>query len=137
MEISIIQEIRARIKNSVHPAGGWRIPAERIECMDGFSVSIQAGMHNNCTPRLNTAEWTAFELGKPSAQDDLLSRHKAVGEEIYPYVLAETIEKLIEKHGGMKSANADSIHGHWIKPKAGPQLEGRTTGRQNHAQVAS
>ena len=108
MEISIIQEIRERIKNSVHPAGGWRIPTERIECADGFSVSIQAGMHNYCMPRLNIAEWAAFELGDPSAQDDLLSGYKEVGSEIYPYVPADTIEKLIEKHGGLKPANTES-----------------------------
>jgi len=40
---------------------------ERLECNDGFSLSVQAGQSHYCAPRDNAGPWTHVELGYPSA----------------------------------------------------------------------
>lgn len=77
----------------------------RVVCADGYSVSIQAGEHLYSRPRSNHGPWEAFELGYPSAADDLLSRYAEDSsrptDTVYGYVPADVVGRLIEKHGGI------------------------------------
>lgn len=80
----------------------------RIECKDGFSISVQAGYGKYSMPSTNieTGEYFLVELGYPS-EPDVLINHYADDKTnykntIYPYVPVVVVERLIEKHGGVK-----------------------------------
>lgn len=80
----------------------------RIVCKDGFSMSVQAGRAIYNCPRENvkSGDYTAVEIGFPSAKEELICEYaedENYTATIYPYVPVEVVEKVIEKHGGMKS----------------------------------
>ena len=79
----------------------------RLYCNDGYSISVQASAFHYCYPRLNGAKnYESVELGFPSMEDELINEY-AEGldytETVYGYVPIEIVEKLIEKHGGIKT----------------------------------
>ena len=84
-----------------------RTPAPRVECKDGFSVSIQANQWAYCEPQDNEGPYTSFELGFPSAGDDLIMEYMDGSElsptqNVYGRVPLAVVEALLEKHGGVK-----------------------------------
>ena len=83
---------------------GHLMPANRITCADGFSVSVQAGYANYCSPRDNVGDWNKFELGFPSEADDLIQEYAEEPnnptETVYGYVPMSVVVALLEKHGG-------------------------------------
>lgn len=87
--------------------GAFVEPRERIECEDGFSLSVQASRFNYCTPRENLADgnYTSVEVGFPNAEEPELNAFiEGKGnpcKAIYPYVPIEVIDKIIKKHGGI------------------------------------
>lgn len=93
------EEINGRLYVGVSP---------RIECVDGFNISVQCNETAYCTPRLNlpdVAGYTEFELGFPNALDPLLDEYAEVmdtTETVFPYVPRSVVEELIAKHGGIK-----------------------------------
>lgn len=81
----------------------------RCEFNDGYHVSIQAGDGKYSTPRITDyPEYDAFELGFPSAPDDLLTEYaedaKRPTDTVYGYVPVRVLLALCEKHGGIKGA---------------------------------
>ena len=78
---------------------------KRIECKDGFSISVQANDSAYCTPRRNKAwPYSNVELGYPSKLDDLIedySEEPGTTRTVYGYVPIEIVNQLIEKHGGI------------------------------------
>ena len=79
----------------------------RIECADGFIVSVQASHTHYCTPRDNRGPYSHVECGYPSEKDELLIPFIEVRTDdptstVYPWVPVEVVEAVIEKHGGMK-----------------------------------
>lgn len=79
--------------------------APRIECMDGFSLSVQASHGAYCQPRTNLADWYQVEVGYPSAQPtEFLSyaedRDKPTST-VYGYVPVELVVAEINLHGGV------------------------------------
>lgn len=81
-----------------------------VICADGFTVSIQASEFYYCFPRKTftpdeTQSYHSFELGFPSAADDLIQQYAEEPETptdtIYSYVPAEIVDALIAKHGGI------------------------------------
>ena len=79
----------------------------RIVCEDGFSMSVQAGKEIYSFPRENVKSgcYEAVEIGYPNAKEELICEYAESGnytDTIYPYVPVEVVEKVIEKHGGMK-----------------------------------
>jgi len=90
---------------------------QRIRCMDGFSMSVQADSNMYCEPRIDGIEtkYTAVEVGFPSEEEILLNEHVEGGfldnddyfghdtytESVYPYVPSTVVREVIEKHGGM------------------------------------
>ena len=87
--------------------GHYQATRPRVYCNDGYSVSIQAGQGMYCTPRENLKEgdYKTVELGFPSEKDELINEYaecENYTETVYGYVPIEVVEKLLEKHGGMK-----------------------------------
>lgn len=84
--------------------------AKRIECADGFSISVQANWGAYCNPRENIAEWTLVECGFPSSEPELIMNHaedpEKPTETVYGYVPTFLVEELIAIHGGQKEASA-------------------------------
>ncbi len=93
------------LKETFKPDAEYQL-RDRIVCVDGYTVSVQGNTGAYCTPRIDTDEYSAVELGFPSEGDALINHLKeCVGDEptetVYPYVNIDTVEKLIEKHGGI------------------------------------
>ncbi len=89
---------------------GFRGPMQKqfdhIECVDGFTMSVQASRTHYCRPREDGAWWDQVEVGYPSAEEPLLMPYAESPETptmtVYGYVPVEVIDAVIEKHGGMK-----------------------------------
>jgi hypothetical protein len=100
-------EIVSRIVNGRRIDNGFDAGLSRkIRCADGYTVSVQANRLAYCSPRVDGAEvYTAFELGFPSAADDLLNEYAEDGTDptgtVYGYVPAEVVLELLTKHGGV------------------------------------
>lgn len=79
--------------------------AKRIECADGFSLSVQATHGAYCRPRRNIGPWSEVEVGFPSAKPDEIMSYaedpEAPTDTVYRYVPIKLVETLIEAHGGM------------------------------------
>ena len=75
-------------------------PRPRINCKDGFSMSVQAGQFSYSIPRkdLRDGNYTHVEVGFPSKEEELL---KPYSDAVYGYVPVEVVDKIIEKHGGI------------------------------------
>ncbi len=84
--------------------GVWK-PVKRVECADGFSISIQAGFYTYSEPRCDKAwPYTKVELGFPSEQDhliDIYAEDPDTTQTVYGYVPIKVVNKLIKKHGGI------------------------------------
>lgn len=78
--------------------------AERIECKDGTTLSVQASHTHYCTPRTDTGPYSAVEVGYPTADPPDSWLPYADGDEIpsdvYGYVPVEMVREFIEMHGG-------------------------------------
>lgn len=83
---------------------------DRVECKDGFSMSVQAGLHLYSTPRERASRYTAVEVGFPSEREPLLMEYAEdpgePTETVYPYVPVGVVAKVIKKHGGMVGGEA-------------------------------
>ena len=80
----------------------------RLYCNDGYSISVQASEFHYCSPRINGAQdYESVELGFPSEEDELINEFADGGfdytDTLYGNVPIEIVEKLIEKHGGIRT----------------------------------
>jgi len=93
-------------------------PTGQIRCVDGFKMSVQAGIGMYCTPRPDgftddapgrdyEGPYTAAEVGFPSERPEPWSQWEELAENpedpistVYGYVPFALIEALIELHGG-------------------------------------
>lgn len=80
----------------------------RLYCNDGYSISVQASSFHYCRPRLDGVQnYESVELGFPSKEDELINDNAEDDSDythsIYGYVPIEIVEKLIEKHGGIRT----------------------------------
>lgn len=87
---------------------GFQENRQRLYCNDGYSVSVQASVFHYCSPRLNgLQDYESVELGYPSEEDGLINDYAESPSDytdtVYGYVPIEIVEKLIEKHGGIKT----------------------------------
>ena len=79
---------------------------KRIECADGFSMSVQASSFNYCEPRINNAKaYTAVEVGYPSDYESMLATWAENPDNytrtVYPFVPVQVIVDVCAKHGGV------------------------------------
>lgn len=80
-------------------------PYPHITCVDGFSISVQAGEICYSDPKGKAEEYTSLELGYPSEPDNMIKQWAENKEDlvntVYPYVPVEVVDNLLEKHGGI------------------------------------
>jgi len=79
---------------------------ERIECADGFSMSVQASRFNYCEPRIDNADkYVAVEIGFPNDYESLLVDYAEDKENytgtVYGYVPSDVVTLVCAKHGGV------------------------------------
>ena len=81
---------------------------QRIVCLDGFSMSVQADSSMFCSPREDgiDTKYIEVEVGYPSEEDVLLNEYvegnnKSYTNSVYPWVPVEVVKAVIDKHGGM------------------------------------
>lgn len=84
----------------------------RIECCDGFHISVQGHRGAYSHPRSNGADhYAQVECGFPSAPVPELAEYKdgdrGISDEtdteaVYGYVPASVVAALLNKHGGIK-----------------------------------
>ena len=76
-----------------------------IVCSDGFAMSVQGSKGHYCTPRETVDSYTALEIGYPTQTEELILEYAEnkydATDSVYPYVPVDTIQKVIEKHGGI------------------------------------
>jgi hypothetical protein len=77
----------------------------RVQCVDGFTMSVQAGPTHYCEPRDGNGPYRAVEVGYPSDYEELLIQYAEVEEEptrtVYGYVPSKVVSLVIAKHGGI------------------------------------
>jgi len=79
-----------------------------VVCADGFKMSVQAGVHNYCDPRVSDApKYDLVEVGFPTSEESMLMPYAETPEDptgtVYPFVPVELVTNVIVKHGGMVS----------------------------------
>ena len=86
-------------------------PVPKIKCADGFEMSVQASETHYCDPRENFEDasiYTSMEVGYPSATEPLLMEYAEDENNptgtVYGWVPVETINKVLENHGGIKES---------------------------------
>ena len=104
--------VKEYLKRTIEkPDNGYQLIRPRVNCEDGFSVSIQASRCHYCHPRENfLEEYDKVELGYPNDYmgeefdeyaEDFDDDGVASLNTVYGFVPIELVEKLIEKHGGI------------------------------------
>lgn len=104
-----MDRINEFLKNnySENIACGYRYPniTKRVECADGFSISVQTSSYHYCAPRENKSwPYSEVELGFPNMLDELIEDYAedhGTTETVYRYVPIGIVNELIEKHGGI------------------------------------
>ena len=78
---------------------------EELKLKDGLSLSVQASDSHMCSPRetiRDNSEYEEVEVYSHGVYVNELSRFCSESEFVYEYVPVELMEKLVEKHGGIK-----------------------------------
>lgn len=76
---------------------------KRIECKDGFTISVQASEYNYCEPRYNDCNYyyeveCGFPNSKPEFIMDYADDPDNPTETVYGYVPVALVEQLIDLH---------------------------------------
>lgn len=101
-------DLNEYIKNNRTEHGGAWQPAmtKKVECADGFTMSVQASGFHYSSPRENTGPYIKVEVGFPSEKPKFFAEFAEQDEDyidtVYGYVPVELVEQEIEFHGGLK-----------------------------------
>lgn len=104
IKIGVKQEFEKWLEDTYSPEFFYT-SRPRIECNDGFSMSVQGGQYAYSYPRENGSSFEDMEIGFPSEFEILIRGYAESNdftETVYPYVPVSLIIEVIEKHGGMK-----------------------------------
>jgi hypothetical protein len=79
-------------------------PWPRIECPDGFCVSVQAGQYLYCSPRHDNGAWYEVELGFPTEKVEAWMPYidgydSDPTDTVYGYVPIDLVEAELVRHG--------------------------------------
>ena len=93
------------LRNMPIDVRGERMKYKRIECKDGFSLSVQASAGAYCDPRDDVGPYNSVECGFPSEYEELIiayaeARHEPT-KTVYGWVPVGVVTTVIAKHGGM------------------------------------
>ena len=99
-----MDKVNEYLRRTPSANGGPVRPA--MECVDGFTISVQASDVHYCSPRINGADqYENVELGFPNMEESLIADYAEDSDDlthtVYGYVPIEVVNKLIEKHGGI------------------------------------
>lgn len=76
----------------------------RIQCNDGFSMSVQARGGCYCEPRDGAGPWSAVEVGFPSDREQSLMEWaedpETPTETVYGWVPVDIVKAVIARHSG-------------------------------------
>ena len=114
--MNVIKEFWANNHKADHHEFSWGAhtytQCPRIECTDGFTMSVQASHTHYCLPRTYIADgdYASWEIGFPSAKEELIMPYVEDADQpndtVYRYVRTEGINEFIAKHGGIANAKA-------------------------------
>lgn len=100
------EQLQAHLKSGALHGRYLRKPSPRIECADGFSLSVQANSLTYCAPRDNNGPYTEVEVGFPSERVEALMPYVENADDptgtVYGYVPVEIVLAVIAEHGGVK-----------------------------------
>lgn len=102
-----IVKLQEHLKGVIRDIGGYAFkePLQRIVCINGMSVSVQASQFTYATPRNDIGPWTHVELGYPSVQPPAYILTYAQGDDftstVYGYVPIELAVQWIDACGGL------------------------------------
>jgi hypothetical protein len=104
---SLTVDLNAYMRNNHRSETAWQV--KRLECNDGFSMSVQAGESLYSSPRRDNAfHYDKVEVGFPSAKPLFFAEYAENTEDytetVYGYVPVELVEQEIAAHGGIKTA---------------------------------
>lgn len=115
----------SNITRTVHYGGGldddiFQVTRPRIECNDGFSMSVQAGYSLYCNPRVSgSPAYYSVEIGYPSDKEYLIMKYaedeENLTDTVYGYVPINLVEEVIEKHKGMDDEKMIKILSEWAE----------------------
>lgn len=92
----------------LYPVEGYEFKhnAPKVECADGFTMSVQASEAHYCYPRTNRGPYFLVEIGFPSQLESLIMDYAEDSSDptgtVYGYVPVSIVDEVIEKHGGFK-----------------------------------
>ncbi|GAC1598842.1 MAG: hypothetical protein NVS3B25_25160 [Hymenobacter sp.] len=97
----------ASVNEPKHITGMRQSVVQPIECVDGTTISVQAGRTMYCQPRQDSGPWDEVEVGYPSVDPGAEMRQFQDGEgdptqSVFGYVPVELVRAFIEAHGGEK-----------------------------------
>ncbi len=80
---------------------------KKVECADGFEISVQGHWGAYCYPRIDVSDaYLKVECGFPNREVPELAYWKDGDgpdtESVYGYVPVHVVERLIDSHGGIK-----------------------------------
>ena len=79
----------------------------KVECADGFTMSVQASKSHYCSPRKDDVpEYESVEIGYPNQAEELIFEYaesNGYTETVYGFVPVGLVDQVIEKHGGFKA----------------------------------
>ena len=87
---------------------------EMVQCVDGFTVSIQASATHYCEPRSNAVSvYESVELGFPNRPCAFIKDYAEDPENltgtVYGYVPAHIVRKMNAAHGGIESGECPPL----------------------------
>lgn len=81
---------------------------DRLVCMDGTDLSVQASRCHYCTPREDDVTYQAVEVGFPSVHPPETWKDYADGPypaDVYGYVPTQLVKDFIAEHGGLANGS--------------------------------
>jgi hypothetical protein len=120
-KIEIIKELHRRLDGSARINGDIKFSSydgnpflnllPRVECADGFAMSVQASSTHYCSPRNSFGPWHAVEIGYPTAKVDAFMPYiddedSAPTDTVYGYVPIGLVADAIAELGGYALAKA-------------------------------
>ena len=89
------------------PEGKRDHVANRIMCVDGTKISVQASHTHYCSPRDDNGPWHKVECGYPSAAppdtwEEYAEEWDTPTSTVYGWVPVELVREFIKGHGGEK-----------------------------------
>jgi hypothetical protein len=97
-----LEELQAHLKSGYMLPYGGRRQCDKIECADGFALSVQASNFHYCTPRDYEGPYTHVEIGFPSeVETELMPYCEDINDPtgtVYANVPIELVLSLINKH---------------------------------------